>query len=274
MFPAQERQTSNNGDSPHGEDEAIIAHLKRMANRAKFCRLFDDGDISDYGGDHSAADQGLCRLIAFRTQEPEQIDRIFRLSALSRQKWEYREDYRDRTIAKAITHVRDRYQGVSAESNGQPEGEGHTPEIGDESPAEDPPEEIPIHLTDRGNALRLVKAHGNNIHYIYRWKKWLVWDGTRWVVDEGNRVEALAKKVIVGIYAEAQATISRVSKELEQGSLGEDEQKKRAKEIDVATARLKWALKSESAERLSGMLRHARSERGIAITPEELDANP
>jgi NrS-1 polymerase HBD domain len=138
MFPAQERQTSNNGDSPHGEDEAIIAHLKRMVNRAKFCRLFDDGDISDYSGDHSAADQGLCRLIAFRTQEPEQIDRIFRLSALSRQKWESREDYRDQTIAKAITHVRDRYQGASAESNGQPEGEGRTPEDGDDQESKSP----------------------------------------------------------------------------------------------------------------------------------------
>ena len=51
------------------------------------------------------------------------IDRLFRLSALFRQKWESRADYRDRTIARAITHVRDRYQGVSAEHNGQPSEE-------------------------------------------------------------------------------------------------------------------------------------------------------
>jgi NrS-1 polymerase HBD domain len=89
-----------------------------MANRAKFCRLFDDGDILDYQGDHSVADQGLCRLIAFRTQDPEQIDRIFRLSALNRAKWESRQDYRDRTIAKAITHVKDRYRGISADHDG------------------------------------------------------------------------------------------------------------------------------------------------------------
>ena len=48
----------------------------------------------------------------------------------------------------------------------------------------------------------------------------------------------------------------------------------REKKINVAMATLKWALKSESAERLSGMLRHARSEHGIAIIPEQLDANP
>jgi putative DNA primase/helicase len=44
MFPPHEHQASSNGHSPHGEDEAIIAHLKRMANGPKFCRLFDDGD--------------------------------------------------------------------------------------------------------------------------------------------------------------------------------------------------------------------------------------
>lgn len=106
-------------------------------NGAKFCRLFDDGDISEYQGDHSVADRGLCRLIAFRTQDPDQVDRLFRLSALNRDKWEYREYYRDRTIARAITHVRDRYQGVSAESNGQPQDERNASANSDEQ--EQPP---------------------------------------------------------------------------------------------------------------------------------------
>jgi hypothetical protein len=128
MFPSQERQTSSNGHSPHADDVAILNDLRRFKNGAKFSRLFDDGDISEYDGNHSVADQGLCRLIAFRTQDPDQVDRIFRLSALCRGKWESRADYRDQTIARAITHVRDRYQGVSAESNGQPSEEPHSSE--------------------------------------------------------------------------------------------------------------------------------------------------
>jgi NrS-1 polymerase HBD domain len=133
MFPTHELHTSRNGNSPHGEDEAIIAHLKRMANSPKFCQLFDDGDISEYQGDHSVADQALCALIAFRTQDPEQIDRIFRLSALNRSKWTDREDYRDKTIAKAVTFRKDFYQGVSVESYGQPnDEEPHSSEINDD----------------------------------------------------------------------------------------------------------------------------------------------
>jgi putative DNA primase/helicase len=119
-----------------------------------------------------------------------------------------------------------------------------------------------------------MKRHGKDLHYIYRWKKWLVWDGTRWVVDEGNLVEAMAKQVIVQLYAAAQATIARALKALEKGNLGEDERTQRIKDFDIATSIVKWALKSESAERLAGLLKHARSERGIAIKPEQLDANP
>jgi putative DNA primase/helicase len=107
------------------------------------------------------------------------------------------------------------------------------------------------------------------------WKKWLVWDGTRWVVDEGNRVEALAKDGIVQIYKDAQHRIRRVEKLIEDHGTGNgDVQKQREKEIAIATATLKWALKSESADKLAGMLKHAHSERGIAITPEQLDGNP
>jgi putative DNA primase/helicase len=133
----------------------------------------------------------------------------------------------------------------------------------------------PIHLTDRGNALRLIKRYGKDLHCIYRWKKWLVWDGSRWVVDEGNRVEALAKEVITQLYLEAKAIIDRLARLLDDsGEIAESARKIREQHINTATATLKWALKSESAQALAGMLKHARSERGIAITPDELDANP
>ena len=79
---------------------------------------------ASYEGDHSRADLALCRLIAFYTQDPEQIDRLFRQSALFRSKWE-RADYREWTITKAIETTPERWRGVSAERNGQP-GDEHT----------------------------------------------------------------------------------------------------------------------------------------------------
>lgn len=81
----------------------IIEALRRQKNGEKFSRLFDSGDISGYGGDDSAADCALCAMIAFRTgDDPALIEEIFNQSALVRDKWTGREDYREMTISAGI----------------------------------------------------------------------------------------------------------------------------------------------------------------------------
>ena len=80
----------------------IIASLRRQKNGEKFIRLFDDGDLQGYGS-QSEADLALCSILAFRAgPDPELIDRLFRLSALCRDKWLDRASYRKETIGKAI----------------------------------------------------------------------------------------------------------------------------------------------------------------------------
>src|SRR5207248_525205 len=37
-----------------------------------------------------------------------------------------------------------------------------------------------MHLTDSGNARRLVSRHGDNLRYCFKWGAWLVWNGKRW----------------------------------------------------------------------------------------------
>lgn len=79
----------------------IICNLRKQKNGAKFVKLFDKGDFSDYGS-QSEADLALCSMIAFRTgNKPDMIDILFRQSALYRSKWD-RADYREMTIEKAI----------------------------------------------------------------------------------------------------------------------------------------------------------------------------
>ena len=79
----------------------IICKLRKQKNGEKFCKLFDEGDFSDYGS-QSEADLALCSMIAFRVgDDPDAIGQIFRQSALYREKWE-REDYREDTLAKGI----------------------------------------------------------------------------------------------------------------------------------------------------------------------------
>lgn len=43
--------------------------------------------------------------------------------------------------------------------------------------------------TDMGNAERLVSRYASDIRYCYDFKKWLIWDGTRWCCDNTGRIE-------------------------------------------------------------------------------------
>ena len=84
----------------------LVCDLRRQRNGDKFSKLFDEGDISDYGS-HSEADAALCAMVAFRVgpEHPELIDTVMRASALYREKWE-REDYRNSTIRVGIAACR------------------------------------------------------------------------------------------------------------------------------------------------------------------------
>jgi P4 family phage/plasmid primase-like protien len=89
------------GDTAESEYWDIICKLRKQKNGEKFCRLYDEGDFSDYGS-HSEADCALCAMIAFRVgADNKAIDKIFRGSKLYREKWE-RDDYREETIEKGI----------------------------------------------------------------------------------------------------------------------------------------------------------------------------
>jgi primase-polymerase (primpol)-like protein len=83
-------------------DDDVMQRARAARNGAKFARLFDRGDTVEYDDDHSRADQALVSLLAFWTQDPDQIDRLLRRSALCRGKWTDRADYRERTTARAL----------------------------------------------------------------------------------------------------------------------------------------------------------------------------
>lgn len=72
-----------------GKDSEIITALRKQKNGDKFARLFDRGDWSGYEGRQSSADLALLRILRFRTGDDRGLlDRLFRQSALMRQKWD------------------------------------------------------------------------------------------------------------------------------------------------------------------------------------------
>ena len=98
------------------KDDELLAKARAAKNREKFCALYERGDISGYAS-ASEADLALCGILAFWTGgDVEQIDRLFRHSALFRQeKWDAEhyaggKTYGQATIAKAVAGTREFYR--------------------------------------------------------------------------------------------------------------------------------------------------------------------
>ena len=86
------------------DDISLVVRIKQSKGAKRFSRLWA-GNVDGFAS-RSEADLALCGILAFWTQRrPEQIDRLFRSSALMRSKWDSRrgtETYGQRTISKAI----------------------------------------------------------------------------------------------------------------------------------------------------------------------------
>lgn len=108
-------------------DEQIVEKCRAAENAAKFSDLFDRGDVHAYhDGDDSRADLGLLGLLVFWTQDPGQLERIFSSSALGqREKWRRRDDYRKRTIRKALAVAGDVYDWDRKEGKRLLSGDRH-----------------------------------------------------------------------------------------------------------------------------------------------------
>lgn len=100
--------------------------------------------------------------------------------------------------------------------------------------------------TDLANARRFVAMHGHSVRYCHPWKKWLVWDGCRWKIDDDGAPIRMAKTVADQIWRSANA-------------------------LDSHSLR-KFATATAGRRSLSAMLALAESD--VPILPDELDVNP
>ena len=113
------------------------------------------------------------------------------------------------------------------------------------------PDPESFHLTDMGNARRLVARHGELLRYVLEWG-WLVWDGTRFSKDSTGQVVQLAKETVRQIYVEA----SRATERAERAAIANH------------------AKHSESRARIRDLTELAKSEPEVVARPEEFDLDP
>ncbi len=106
-------------------------------------------------------------------------------------------------------------------------------------------------VTDTGNAERFAAQHGQRVRYCYPLAQWFIYDGQRWRLDLAGEIERHTKTTARSIYAEAAA---------------EPDDARRAEVV-------KHARRTEAEVGRAAMQKLARSEPGIPIMPEQLDAD-
>jgi putative DNA primase/helicase len=108
------------------------------------------------------------------------------------------------------------------------------------------------HLTELGNARRLIAVHGQDVRYCKSLGAWLDWDGHRWCPDERGAIWRRAKDIVRQLAREAISAF----------------------DDNERTRLLRWALKSEEKKVMGASIELAWSEPDIAILPDELDRDP
>jgi putative DNA primase/helicase len=108
-----------------------------------------------------------------------------------------------------------------------------------------------IQFTDATNAERLKKRHGRDIRYNAAWKKWLVWNGTQWHLDDGAFIHEKGLETVRSLYEELTKT---------------DDYRER---IEIE----KFAVLSESMRRREAFVKAASLMSELNVTSEDLDPN-
>ncbi len=159
-----------------------------------------------------------------------------------------------RSLAALI--VPDEPPAPAANGHGPPPGEEPEGDVATAFEAPAVTRDQRLHLTDLGNARRLVERHGENLRYCSLFGRWLVWDGARWAMDEDGRIVERAKETALSIHAEALSF---------GGSTERDK---------IRDAVLAWARKTEGRDRISAMVNLAQSDPMVTTRPEDFDRDP
>lgn len=165
--------------------------------KSKQSKLFDDlmrGTYEPYYNSHSEADMALANILAFWcAKDYSQMDSIFRQSNLYRDKWDEKRKnstYGEQTLFKAINEANNIYTPKE-------EKEPLRYALSHIFDTKEKELEYPIRsYDDTGNADRFVDRYGNLYKFSYVEKKFYIYDGTKWTIDDRGSIRKLIDEMI------------------------------------------------------------------------------
>lgn len=185
------RPTSNIGVQHNMSDSEVV----RLVLSSQQGVIFQDllkGKWEGHYTSQSEADLAMANILAFWTaRDFDQMDRIFRQTGLYREKWDEKRGkttYGVSTLSKAINDTSEVYR----------------PKVNKEKPVyhfnfitSKEKKEFPTRTyDDTGNALRFLDRYGDIVRYSYNRKKFYVYNGEKWELDERGLVMTLIDKTV------------------------------------------------------------------------------
>ena len=173
-------------------DNDVILKAQNSKSGIQFKLLFDGEWSALNYPSQSEADLAMCNLLAFWTgKDAEQMDRIFRMSGLYRDKWDRRQSgttYGSITIQTAISNTKSIYsQSHKDETNLKVNA--NTGEVSYGA-------NVHYELNDSGNAQRIVDRYNGYVKYNYENKMWKIYNGKYWQNDITKQIKNYAEVII------------------------------------------------------------------------------
>jgi putative DNA primase/helicase len=173
-------------------DNEVLLKAQNSKNGIQFKLLFDgQWETLNYPS-QSEADIALCKLLAFWTgKDADQMDAIFRLSGLYRDKWDRKQSgttYGSITVKNAIKQTKSIYN---------PTFQDETSLFINAKTGEVVYGTVQVYeLNDTGNAQQLVDRYQGFIKYNFENKIWKIWNGKYWQNDVTKQIKSYAEVIV------------------------------------------------------------------------------
>lgn len=164
-------------------DDSVLAKAMTSKQGEKFRKLWN-GDSSDYPS-NSEADLGLISILAFYCNgNREQVDRLYRQSALARSKWDEvhgNKTYGEMTIDTALSGMKNFYSPIVP----SPASEDFDDEM-DCLMTLHPENSTKYPWTDIGAGMLFADFYKNTLRYVPERKSWFFYENGVWQQDVGG----------------------------------------------------------------------------------------
>lgn len=180
-------------------DNDVLKKAQSAKNGTQFKMLYD-GQWEDLNyPSQSEADLALCNLLAFWcNKNEEQMDRLFRMSGLYRDKWDRKQSgttYGAITIQTAVTNAKSVYTSAHHDERSITVN-AKTGEVSFQR-------KVNYELNDTGNAQRFVDRYAGFVRFNFENKYWMIWNGKYWGVDVTHQIKSYAEVIIDDMKVEA-----------------------------------------------------------------------